>query len=370
MSRFSLTPRRRLPSPRRWFSTFALFAIAATSAGCAPSYVFRLAYEEARILWRRQPIESLLAGDLDADTRSKLELVLAVRKFAADGLGLSVDGSYSSVSRVDDRQVVHVVTAAPRDRLSPYTWWFPIVGNVPYRGYFDRAAAQRLAAQMEKEGYDTYLRPSVAFSTLGWFDDPLLSNLLRLEPARLAEVILHELLHNTVYLHGQAAFNESFANVVGSRGAVAFFAQRGDSALEQRAVALWEDNLQFSRLLGDAIGRLQRAYESGISPEERESLFSSLRADIGRQDWQTGRSPLGETVLNNAVLVHYRLYNDRLTLFDRAYERNDEDLRSTITWVLELVENQPDAYARLEVVLAPPADIARHAPCLAEQQPG
>jgi predicted aminopeptidase len=211
---------------------------------------------------------------------------------------------------------------------------------------------------MERDGYDTYLRPSVAFSTLGWFDDPLLSNLLRLEPARLAEVILHELLHNTIYLHGQAAFNESFANFVGSRGAVAFFALRGDPTAERRAAALWDDNLQFSQLLGDAIERLERAYASGIAPDERESLLRSLRADFDRQDWQTGRSPLREDVLNNAVLVHYRLYNDRLALFDRACERNGEDLRATITWVRTMAENQADAYAKLEMMLAPPADVA------------
>jgi predicted aminopeptidase len=331
-----------------------------TSTGCAPAYVLRLAYEEARILWRRQPIESLLAGDVDAHTRSQLELTLAVRQFAAADLGLSVRGSYASVARVDEGQVVHVVTAAPRDRLSPYTWWFPIVGHVPYRGYFDLADAEELVDGLEKEGYDTYLRPSVAFSTLGWFDDPLLSNLLRLEPARLAEVIVHELLHNTFYLHGHTSFNESFANFVGSRGAVTFFARRGNSSLEQRAAALWADNLQFSELLGEGLERLERAYASGVLPEERESLLRSLRAGIERHDWRTGRSPLGEKPLNNAVLVHYRLYNDRLALFERAYERNGEDLVATITWVRKLVEKEADPYARLEIVLASPAEMARH----------
>lgn len=291
--------------------------------------------------------------------RSQLELVLAVRKFAANELGLSVGGSYSSVARVDDRQVVHIVTAAPRDRLEPYTWWFPIVGSVPYRGYFDRAAAQKEAEKLEREGYDTYLRPSVAFSTLGWFDDPLLSNLLQLEPARLVEVILHELLHSTIYLRGQTAFNESFANFVGSRGAMAFFARNGASTSLRRATALWEDNLDFSELLGEEIARLERAYANGIPPEERKTLFRSLRADFERHGWRTGRSPLGEKELNNAVLVHYRLYNDRLALFEEAYEKNGQDLRATITWVGALVEKESDhPYARLQMMLSPPTEIA------------
>lgn len=349
--------RRRNYVRLRWTSVLTLAAVTMTS-GCAPSYVLRLACEEARILWRRQPIESLLAGNLDAETRSQLELVLAVRQFAAGELALSVGGSYSSVSRVDDRQVVHVVTAAPRHSLSPHTWWFPIVGNVPYRGYFDRTAAEKLVEAMERDGYDTYLRPSIAFSTLGWFDDPLLSNLLRLEPARLVEVVLHELLHNTTYLHGQAAFNESFASFVGSRGAEAFFAHRGDLKSAQRAAELWEDSLQFARLLHECITRLERAYARGIGPDERTALLRSLRDDFERHDWRAGHSPLGDKTLNNAVLVHYRLYNDRLDLFERAFEQNGEDLRRTVAWIRTLVENQPDAYARLEMVLAPPADIA------------
>jgi predicted aminopeptidase len=357
MSRLRHALRGRRSSARRWISAISLFAAGSFLSGCAPAYVVRLAYEEARILWRRQPITSLLAGDLDEHTRSQLELVLAVRKFAADELGLSVGGSYSSLARVDERQVVYVVSAAPRDRLEPYTWWFPIVGRVPYRGYFDRAAAQREATKLEEEGYDTYLRPSVAFSTLGWFDDPLLSNLLSLERARLAEVVLHELLHNTIYLSGQSSFNESFANFVGSRGAVAFFARDGESGPEERATALWEDSLEFSELLGEELARLQKAYDRGILPQQREALLRAVQADFARHEWRAGRSPLAEKTLNNAVLVQYRLYNDRLALFEEAYERNDQDLRATIAWVRKLVEKESDAYERLEMVLTPPAEI-------------
>ena len=156
-----------------------LFAVGGTLAsGCSSGYVVRAAYEEARLLWRRQPIEHVLAGSLDPDTRAKLELTLAVRHFAKDTLGLSVGGSYKSLATVDPSQIVHVVSAAPRDHLVPYPWWFPVVGRVPYRAYFAADAADAFAADLEREGYDTDVRPAVAFSTLGWFDDPLLSTLL------------------------------------------------------------------------------------------------------------------------------------------------------------------------------------------------
>ncbi len=110
-----------------------LFSLAA----CSPAYVLRAGYEEAKILWRRQPIAQLLQRtDLDADTRSKLELTLAVRTFAGDALHLRTGHSYATFARVDGDQVVHVVAAAYRLRLQPYTWWFPIVGRVPYKGFF------------------------------------------------------------------------------------------------------------------------------------------------------------------------------------------------------------------------------------------
>src|SRR5579863_6170796 len=147
--------------------------------GC---YFTRAAYEEGRILWNRKPIDHALARkDLPADIRAKLETVLAVRKFAAENLGLNVGGAYQSIAQVDRSAIVHVVMAAPRDSLKPYTWWFPIVGNVPYRGYFDESDATTEVAALEAQGLDTMVRPAVAFSSLGFFDDPVLSNLLMLD---------------------------------------------------------------------------------------------------------------------------------------------------------------------------------------------
>ncbi len=137
-------------------------------------YLSRAAYEEGRILWNRKPIDDALArSDLAPDIRAKLETVLAVRKFAADQLGLNVGGAYESFANVDKGAIVHVVMAAPRDSLVPYTWWFPIVGSVPYRGYFEESDATAEAAALEADGLDTMVRPSIAFSSLGFFDDPL-----------------------------------------------------------------------------------------------------------------------------------------------------------------------------------------------------
>src|SRR4029450_142623 len=218
-------------------------------SGCSPFYVIRAAYEEGKILWRREPIpEYLEKPELAADTQDKLKLVLAVREYARDVLKLNVGGSYSSYSYVDRPDLTYILTAAPRTELRPYTWWFLIIGRVPYKGYFSKEDAAAAAKELEDDGYDPYIRPSAALSTLGWFDDPLLSHLLRYDKIPLAEVVFHELFHSTLYVKGAGAFNESVANFVGGRAAIDFFRDRVGlgSAEHARAIRAWEEELEFS----------------------------------------------------------------------------------------------------------------------------
>lgn len=235
---------RRLRLVRSKVLALALVTVflAATLSGCSPLYVMRAAYEEGKILWRREPIARLIEQpDVDVDKQEKLKLVLAVRDYARDFLRMNVGGSYSSLSYVDRPDLTYLVLGAPKTELRPYTWWFLIIGNVPYKGYFSKEEAQREIARLEAEGYDTNMRTSAAFSTLGWFDDPLLSHLLRFDKTALAEVVFHELFHNTLYLKGQGAFNESSANFVGHRAAIEFFkTKHGESSAEyQRALVGW-----------------------------------------------------------------------------------------------------------------------------------
>jgi len=158
-------------------------------SGCSPFYVIRAVYEEGKILWRREPIPQYLEkAAVGPDTQDKLKLVLAVREYARDVLKLNVGGSYSSYSYVDRPDLSYILTAAPRTELRPYTWWFLIVGRVPYKGYFSKEDADAAAEALEAEGYDTNIRTAAAFSTLGWFDDPLLSHLLRYDKVMLAEL--------------------------------------------------------------------------------------------------------------------------------------------------------------------------------------
>jgi len=335
--------------------------------GCYAGYLARAAYEEGLILWNRKPIGDALArGDLPADIRAKLETVLAVRKFAAEELGLNVGGAYQSMALVDQSAVVHVLMAAPRDSLEPYTWWFPIVGRVPYRGYFDESDAAAEAAALEAQGLDTMVRPAVTFSSLGFFSDPLLSNLLKLDRVELAGVIIHELFHRTYYLAGDAMFDESAANFSGSAGAVAFFAATdGESAPATIAArGILESDLNFARFLLQEQARLLDIYMAKPPKQEldkrREAAFAAIKADYAALAPSLSgleRFDLDKQPLNNAVLVNYLIYFHDLGNFAALDRMNHGDLRATIAQIISIAKAHPDDpfYAIWEATRAAPA---------------
>lgn len=322
-------------------------AVATGGIGCSPAYVLRAGYEEAKILWRREPITDVLRrSDLDPDVRRKIETVLAARDFAEHDLGLDVGGSFASLSYSDTDANIVVVTAAKRLALEPYTWWFPIVGRVPYKGFFDRAAAEREAADLEQRGYDTLVRTAAGFSTLGWFDDPLLTHQLRQDEESLVNLVLHELYHNTFYVHGKAAFNESLATFVGHRGAIAFFRTHPERAhpplggdLLARAEADWEDALLFGTFVTRIATFVRGAYadhhdDPVAALAARDAIFARARDEYRTLPFANGGFPsFTEHPLNNAVLMHYLIYGTDLDLFEAIGHAHGGDLRAALAFI-------------------------------------
>lgn len=352
-----MRPLRREFAMRRLCAAVVLLASLAAVNGCSPFYVMRAGYEEAKILWDRTPIEELLASDAcDDEIRSKLALVLEARAFAARTIGLNAAGSYATLSRNDEAAVVHVVSAAERLRLRPHTWWFPVVGRVPYKGFFDRERALHAAKQLEADGHDTYVRPAGGFSTLGWFDDPLLSSQLQFPRADLVNLVFHELLHSTSYTPGQAAFAESFATFVGYRGSIAFFAARGEHEEAANVADEWRDTVAFSRFLETVVHRLEAAYARGVTLEERSRLFREIQADWDATPQRTARyAGFGRRTLNNAILLQLLVYHRELGAFDRVLQLYAGDLAATVRAVIAATDTGGDAFAALERLCAVPA---------------
>lgn len=323
-----------------------------TLSGCDIAYLARSACSEVHVLWNRKPIETQLAKpELNPEVRAKLEMVLKVRHFAAYRLGLNVGGAYETISQVDQSAITWVLMAAEPDRLTPYTWYFPIVGSVPYKGYFDKAAAQAAAASLEAQGLDTFIRPAVAFSSLGFFNDPLLSNLLGLDPVVLAGVIIHELFHRTYFLASNIMFDESAANYVGGRGAVAFFDDlKGvNSPQAAQARAVIASDMKFGKFLEREESRLLALYYSGKPREEilkrRKLLFEDIQSDYVKLKPELSgleRFDLDKIKLNNAVLINFQLYFHNLDDFAALDALHGCNLPATIQAIILLAKANPD----------------------------
>ncbi len=327
-------------------------------SACSPVYVLRVGYEEAKILWHRRPISDILQRpDLDPAARDKLRLVLRVRAFAERELGFHVGGSYASLTEVSRPPIIHVLTAAPQTSLEPYTWWFPIVGRVAYKGYFNRALARAEARRLEARGYDTAIRTASAFSTLGWFDDPLLPHLLDYDAETLANVIFHELFHSTFYLAGHTAFNESLANFAGHRAAIIFFSREygQHDDVTRRAEARWRRELELSACVARTAERLEALYASALAESDklsrREGLFAQFQAEyralVGLEHARPG---LASGKLNNAVLLNQLVYMRELEVFERIYQ-NGKDLPAALAAMTEAAERADEPFGGVRALL-------------------
>ena len=331
------------------------------AGACSPAYVLRAGYEEAKILRRRQPITRVVADPRTPPAqRAKLALVLEARTFAEHGLKLDVGDSYTTFSQLDSDTLALVLSAAHQDRFKAHTWWFPIVGRVPYKGFFSERKARREIAELERRGLDTYLRPTSAFSTLGWFNDPLVSPLLRYDSVNLANTVVHELFHNTLYVSGQAAFNESLANFVGSRGAIHFFCARDERLCEQ-ARSEWHDELLFGGFLSEVVRELELLYartdlDRAGKLAAREKVFTRARrafAEEVRPRFRgRGVGSFERLPLNNATLISRRLYYQRLDLFEQVFERNQRNLQHTIAEIVSVAKGSRDPYAAVEQLVS------------------
>ena len=318
-----------MPRPS-WIRPLAgLGTAAVVASACSPIYVIKAGIAEVKILRARQPIhEVILDPGTDERTKAKLTLVVEARTWATEVLALNAGESYTSFTRLDSDTLALVLSAVERDRFAPKTWWFPVVGRVPYKGHFDEDDALSDQRALEDEGFDTYLRPTAAFSTLGWFADPLLSTLLRRDEVDLVETVLHELSHNHLFVRGHVGFNESFATFVGRVGAIEFFCSRRgggpDTVKCLRAERRWRDYQRFSAFIDGLVDRLLALYgDPGRSYEEklegRQAIFEEQLAHFRDQV-----QPSFEAVrfqgflsipLNNATLLARMRYYHRLEDF-------------------------------------------------------
>jgi predicted aminopeptidase len=336
----------------------ALLVVAGSFTACSPIYVIRAGIAEAKILSARRPIpEVILDPATDARTRDMLTFAREARTFAMEELELDVGDAYTSFTQLDSDTLALVLSAAYPDRLQSVTWWFPIVGHVPYRGYFSESAAREEQEKLDREGLDTLLRPTGAFSTLGWFADPLLSTLLRSDEIELVETLIHELSHNHLWVPGQVRFNESFAVFVGRAGAVEFFCGREgggpDTVKCARAEARWRDVQRYSVFIDGLIEELQAVYADSTLDTEAKLVRRQEVWEAQRAVYENEVAPSFESLrfgrfvlepLNNAVLLGQMRYYHRIGDFAALLER-EGSVRAAVGYLKAGVEREGGADA-------------------------
>jgi predicted aminopeptidase len=303
------------------------------SPACRLGYLAHLGAGQLRTLRERQLLTDEVLAALSAGERQSVERIRAALRFGAS-LGLARTSSYRHLIERGADAAVQVVVAAPADRLEPVTWWFPITGSVSYRGFFDVARAHRFADGLQERGYDVYVRPARLYSTLGVFDDPIPREMLGWEPHALVATVLHELVHETVFVSGDTDYNEGLASFVERQATLAFFADDpAGTALAQRDFA---DDDRFAALLARLEAELVSAYAGVDGPEAarhvRAAIFARYqRGEFEALDWSTSRyAGFRSAELSNAWLVAQRAYLGTLPCFARELGALGGDLVSFV----------------------------------------
>jgi predicted aminopeptidase len=355
------------------FSLLVLGGLALLS-GCADLAYYRQAaagqWEQLRV---RQPVAELLADPAtDPDLRRRLATAQALRDFASAELALPDNRSYRDYADLQRPWVVKNVFAAPELSLEPRRWCFLITGCLSYRGYFDAAAAQRLVDELRDAGDDVYLAEISAYSTLGWFADPLLNTFIRWPTGRLAELLFHELAHQRLYIANDTAFNEAFATAVGQLGAERWLEQRGATREREEYAADLRRREGFLRLVMEARAQLAALYDSPADDEAKRAGKQRILLDLQasyqalKQGWDgyAGYDRWFARDLNNAKLAGVNTYHHWVPAFVALFEQEGQDFAAFYQAAETLGRRPPkEREARLEALLAirSPAVLTRHA---------
>lgn len=297
-------------------------------------YYSQAARGQLTIVFGREDIQRLIEQpDLSVDLAEKFARVMDIREFAARELGLPVGKNYSTYVDVEREHVVWNVFAAPEFSVDSVSWCYPIAGCVAYRGYFSEQSAVNYAAKLEEEGFDVYTGGVDAYSTLGWFEDSLLSTVLNRADYQLAGLIFHELAHQLVYLPGDTTFNESFATAVEREGVRRWLTESNDASNIDAALLDYDRQQQFVDLVTDYRDRFESLYQLDLVDVSMRSqklqLQQALREEyeLLKQQWRGygGYDAWFSQSLNNAQLSTVASYNDLLPFFAAIFDSLNQD---------------------------------------------
>lgn len=326
-----------------------LVLVSALLAGCNAGYYWHLARGHADLMSARVPVDEVLA-DPATDTVLREQLALSAKAlvFARERLSLPSNGSYRDYVALDRDWVVWNLFAAPEFSLDAHQWCYPVAGCASYRGYFDRARAEQAADRLRARGFDVHGAGAIAYSTLGWFDDPLTPAMLARSDGGLVELLFHELVHQRFYLKGDTRFNESLATAVARHGRKAWFADRGADDDAAVAAAAWQS---VRALLEQTRTALQTLYASDLPARQMRERKRAIQADtraryhqaLARQPALAAWQGFFDGPLNNAQLNTVADYNQWVPAFTSLIARCEAEWGCFWDAVDELAEMEDEA---------------------------
>lgn len=318
--------------------------VALTLSGCASiSYYTQSVVGHSRLMLARQPLDKALAN-ATGELKTQLELAKQIRQYAVDELALPDNRSYKNYVALKREYPVWTVVAAPEFSLQATQWCYLVIGCAAYRGYFSKAAAQRYADKLKRKGLEVTVGGASAYSTLGWFADPLLPSMLNQGQANFAEVVFHELAHQQLYINGDSGFNEAFASVVGELGAQRWLRSHGEPQALDRYQAGLQASIDFDVLLAQTRDALTAVYAANTDDEvkrlSKQRALDKLVVDyqqLKKRKWN-GVDWFGRWFnqpINNARLAAFSTYRERVpqltALFkdcDSSFSRFYESLKA------------------------------------------
>jgi predicted aminopeptidase len=302
---------------------------------------------QLRIVWNAKPIEEVMRDPAFPDSlKQKLKLIDEVRKFAIDSLGLKDTDNYKTLFDQKGEELMWVVTACAPFELKPKTWTFPIVGEVPYKGFFDKEKAKKERDRLVQEGFDVSVRNPGGWSTLGWFKDPILSEMLKRSEGDLASLIIHEMVHATLWVKDSVDFNENLASFIGDTAAYDFLAYKYGKQSKAYTTYLYEDQdyRKFSKYILMASGKLDSLYQT-LQPDEsvdekkkkKEAMMKAIVQNMDTLKLELNKNPskrYEKRLPNNTYFMAYRHYQSKQTTFKEDFDqRYHGDLRAYVKFL-------------------------------------
>jgi predicted aminopeptidase len=334
----------------------AFVILLSLAGGCwSGHYLAKQGAGQLQLLRSRRRIGDVLADpSTSPELKRRLKLASAARDFGREVLGLRGGDAFTRFVDSHGAPIAWNVMAARKDALVPHLNRFPVVGAIPYLGFFDERDARREAERLRGQDLDVFVRPVAGYSTLGITADPIYSSMLDGSDARIVEVTLHEMLHSTVYLAGHSDWNESLATVVGVEGAARFFAARGDTTgvagVAEAARKRERDQDRFAQFLVPVVAELEKLYgtkalSSTDKQAQREPIFSRARQQfLSLFPPAPGKPPgvFAQEPLNNAVILSFTTYHRATPEHRRQLARMGGDLRALVALYRHAVEDEPD----------------------------